>query len=97
MRSTSWLMRGKREALIQYLWHTMSCKIHPNVQTNVSEAELENISTKPIMDILNSVANHEGLSSSDVEDWLNVENELQTSPQLSGEQIFESVVGLSSF
>lgn len=49
------------------------------------------------MDILNSVANHEGLSSSDVEDWLNVENELQTSPQLSGEQIFESVVGLSSF
>ena len=75
----------------------MSCKIHPNVQTNVSEAELENISTKPIMDILNSVANHEGLSSSDVEDWLNVENELQTSPQLSGEQIFESVVGLSSF
>ena len=49
------------------------------------------------MDILNSVANREGLSSSDVEDWLNVENELPTSPQLSDEHILESVVGQSSF
>lgn len=97
MRSTCWLMHGKREVLIKYLRHTISCKIHPNVQTNVSEAEPENISAEPIMDILNSVANREGLSSSDVEDWLNVENELQTSPQLSGEQILESVVGQSSF
>ena len=47
-------------------------QIHPNVQTNVSEPEPENISTEPIMDILNSIANREGLSSSDVEDWLNV-------------------------
>ena len=47
-------------------------QIHPNVRTNVSDPELENISTEPIMDILNSVANREGLSSSDVEDWLNV-------------------------
>ena len=37
------------------------------------------------------------LSSSDVEDWLNVENELPTSLQLSDEQILESVVGQSSF
>ena len=59
---------------------------HPNVQTNVSEPESENISTKPIMVILNSVANREGLYSSDVEDWLNVENKLPTSPQLSDEQ-----------
>ena len=49
------------------------------------------------MDVLNQVANHESLSSSDVEDWLNVENELPTSPQLSDEQILESVVGQSSF
>lgn len=47
-------------------------QIHPNVRTNVSDPELENISTEPIIDILNSVANREGLSSSDVEDWLNV-------------------------
>ena len=66
-------MHGKREVLIKYLRHTISCKIHPNVQTNVSEAEPENISAEPIMDILNSVANREGLSSSDVEDWLSVE------------------------
>ena len=49
------------------------------------------------MDILNSVSNREGLSFSDVEDWLYVENELPTSPQLSDEQILESVVGQSSF
>ena len=49
------------------------------------------------MDILNSVANLEGLSSSDVEGWLNVENDLPTSPQLSDEQILKGVVGQSSF
>ena len=32
----------------------------------------------------------------DVEDWLNVENELPTSPQSSDEQILESVVGVQS-
>ena len=68
-------------------------QIHPNVRTNVSEPEPENISTEPIMDILNSVANREGLSASDVEDRLNVEIELPASPQLSDEQILESVVG----
>ena len=72
-------------------------QVHPNVRTNVSEPEPENISTEPITEILNSVANREGLSSSDVEDWLNVENELPTSPQLSDEQILESVVGQSPF
>ena len=71
-------------------------QIHP-VRPSVSEPEPENISTEPIMDVLNQVANREGLSSSDVEDWLNVENELPTSPQLSDEQILESVVGQSSF
>lgn len=72
-------------------------QIHPNVRTNVSEPGPENISTEPIMDILNSVANHEGLSAFDVEDRLNVEIELPASPQLSDEQILESVVGQSSF
>ena len=72
-------------------------QIHPNVRTNVSEPEPENISTEPIMDILNSVANREGLSASDVEDRLNVEIELPASPQLSDEQILESIVGQSSF
>ena len=81
--------------LIQYSRHTVSCKIHP-VRSSVSEPE-PNISTEPIMDVLNQVANREGLSSSDVENWLNVENELPTSPQLSDEQILESVVGQSSF
>ena len=38
-------------------------QIHPNVRTNISEPEPENISTEPIMDILNSFANREGLSS----------------------------------
>ena len=71
-------------------------QIHP-VRPSVSEPEPEKISTEPIMDVLNQVANREGLSSSDVEDWLNVENELPTSPQLSDEQILESVVGQSSF
>ena len=52
---------------------------------------------EPIMDVLNQVANREGFSSSDVEDWLNIKNELPTSPQLSDEQILESVVGQSSF
>ena len=71
-------------------------QIHP-VRPSVSEPEPENISTEPIMDVLNQVANQEDLSSSDVEEWLNVENELPTSPQLSDEQILESVVGQSSF
>ena len=71
-------------------------QIHP-VRPSVSEPELENISTEPIMDVLNQVANSEGLFSSDVEDWLNVENELPTSPQLSNEQILENIVGQSSF
>ena len=47
------------------------------------------------MDVLNQEANREGLFSSDVEDWLNVEKELPTSPQLSNEQILESRVGQS--
>ena len=67
------------------------------VRPSVSESEPENISTEPIMDVLNQVANHEGLSSFDVEDWLNVENELPTLPQLSDEHILESIVGQSSF
>jgi len=71
-------------------------QIHP-VQPSVSKPEPENISTETIMDVLNQVANREGLSSSDVEDWLNVENELPTLPQLSDEQILESVVRESSF
>ena len=37
------------------------------------------------MDILNQVASCEGLSSSAVEDWLNVENELPTVGQSSFE------------
>ena len=45
------------------------------------------------MDIFNSIANCQGLSSFDFEDWLNVENGRPTSPQLSDEQILESVVG----
>lgn len=47
-------------------------QIHPNVWPNVSEPEPENISTEPIMDILNQAANCEDLSSSDVKDWFNV-------------------------
>lgn len=43
-------------------------QIHPDVWPNVSEPEPENISTEPIMDILNQAANCEDLSSSDVKD-----------------------------
>ena len=71
-------------------------QIHP-VRPSISGPEPENISTEPIMDILNQVANRESPSSSDVKDWLNVENELPTLPQLSDGQILESVVGQSSF
>ena len=60
-------------------------------------SQTENISTEPIMDILNQIANHEGVSSSDTEDWLNVKNELPTLPQLSDELLLESIVGQSSF
>lgn len=79
--------RGKRRFNTTVFKPYSKLQIHPSVRTNVSEKEPENISTKPVMDILNSVANREGLSSPDVEDWLNVENELPTSPQLSDEQI----------
>ena len=80
-------------ALIQYSRHTVSCKFIPMY----GQMFPSNISIEPIMDILKQVGNREGLSSSDVEDRLNVENELPTSPQLSDEQILESVVGQSSF
>ena len=77
MHSTCRLMCGKRDMLIQYSRHKL--QIHP-VWPSVSEPEPENISTEPIMDVSNQVANREGLSSSDVEDWLNDKNELPTSP-----------------
>ena len=37
------------------------------------------------------------ISSSDVEDWFDVKNELPTAPNLSDEQILERIVGQSFF
>ena len=37
------------------------------------------------------------ISSSDVEDWFDVKNELPTAPKLSDEQILERIVGQSFF
>ena len=37
--------------------------------------------------------NEERPNAHDVEDWLNLENELQTSPQMSDEEILATVVG----
>ena len=44
-----------------------------------------------MMEVLSRVGNSEGLSSSDVEAWLNAETELPTTPQMSDEQILASV------
>ena len=73
-------------------------RIHPDaeVRSNDSELERENIVNESLMEIANQVGNSEGLSTSDVEDWLNADDELPTSPQLSDEQILASVVGQSS-
>ena len=49
-----------------------------------------------MMEIVNHVGNSEGLSTSDVNDWLRDDNELPTSLQLSDKQILASVVGQSS-
>ena len=49
-----------------------------------------------MMEIVNHIGNSEGLSTSDVNDWLRANNELPTSLQLSDEQILASVVGQSS-
>ena len=66
-------------------------QIHPNGQPTVSQPEQEDISAKTMMEVLSRVGNSEGLSSSDVEAWLNAETELPTTPQMSDEQILASV------
>lgn len=73
-------------------------QIHPDtkVRPNDSELELENIVNESLMEIANQVGNSEGLSTSDVEDWVNADDELPTSLQLSDEQILASVAGQSS-
>lgn len=58
--------------------------------------QTESIVSKSMMEIVNEVGNSEGLSTSDVNDWLSIDDELQTSLQLWDEQILVSFVRQSS-
>ena len=73
-------------------------QIHPDAETclNDSEMQMESIVSESMMEIVNEVGNSEGLSTSDVNDWLRADDEIPTSLQLSDEQIVASVVGHSS-
>ena len=49
-----------------------------------------------MLEHLQQLDNEEMPNAPDVEDWLNLENELPTSPQMSDEEILPAVVGDST-
>ena len=56
-------------------------QIHPDAETrllNDSERQTESIVSEPMMKVVNEVGNSEGLSTSDVNDWLRADDELPT-------------------
>ena len=72
--------------------------IDPDAETRLNDSgmQTESIVSEFMMEIVNEAGNSEGLSTSDVNDWLRADDELPTSLQLSDEQILASVVGQSS-
>ena len=71
--------------------------IHPKAETclNNSEMQTEKIVSESMMKNVNQVGNSEGLSTSDVNDWLRANDDIPTSLQLSDKQILASIVGQS--
>ena len=73
----------------------MILKIQSRKKLNNPFKRLHNIAESMVetLEHVRHLDNEEMSNACDVEDWLNLENELSTSPQMSDEEILATVVG----